>query len=64
VASWTLENAATAVTMTGQARTFTSYSTTGSTVATQTAQADAEERLSVALADLVVTQLLSAMSAQ
>jgi LPS-assembly lipoprotein len=41
----------------GTVNNFTSYSTTGSTVATQTARADAERRLAVMLADQITTQL-------
>ncbi len=44
----------------GLAQTFTSYSATGSTVATQTAESDARDRLAVALADLIFQQLLTA----
>lgn len=39
--------------------TFTAYSTTGSTVATAASERDAEERLMVALADRIVSRLLS-----
>lgn len=41
----------------GKVRNFTSYSTTGSTVATQAARRDARERLMVILADLLTTRL-------
>ncbi|QBY01836.1 hypothetical protein E2K80_14795 [Rhodophyticola sp. CCM32] len=40
-------------------RSFTSYSTTGSTIATATAERDAEERLMVALGDQIVSNLLA-----
>lgn len=43
----------------GKVETFTSYAATGSTVATQAASADASARLSVALADMIVTRLLA-----
>ena len=42
----------------GLVQTFTSYSATGSTVATQSAESDAQARLAVALSDLIVQQLL------
>ena len=42
----------------GLVQTFTSYSATGSTVATQAAESDAQDRLAVALADLIVQQLI------
>lgn len=42
----------------GDVQSFTSYSSTGSTVATQAATDDARDRLSVALADLIVAQVL------
>ncbi len=41
----------------GKVDSFTSYSTTGSTVATQAARRDARERLMVILTDLLVTRL-------
>ena len=44
----------------GKVQTFTSYAATGSTVATQTAARDARDRLSVALADLIVARLILA----
>ena len=44
----------------GEVRTFTAYSAFGSTVATQEAQDDARDRLAVALADLIVTDLIFA----
>ena len=42
----------------GTSESFASYSATGSTVATQAASADARARLSVALADMIVSRLL------
>lgn len=42
----------------GAVETFTSYSATGSTVATQAAADDATTRLAVALADMIVSRLL------
>jgi LPS-assembly lipoprotein len=43
----------------GVVSTFTAYSTTGSPVATAAARRDAEDRLMVALADQLVSRLLS-----
>jgi LPS-assembly lipoprotein len=42
----------------GSVNTFTSYSATASTVATASAERDARRRLSIALADLIVTDIL------
>lgn len=58
-ATWVLRDAAGTQVSDGLVQTFTSYSATGSTVATQTAEADAQNRLAIALADLVVQQLLT-----
>jgi LPS-assembly lipoprotein len=44
----------------GRTNAFTGYSTTGSTVATRAAQADAQRRLMVLLADQVIDDLLLA----
>lgn len=44
----------------GRASNFTSYSTTGTTIATLAAERDARERLGFMLADQVVTRLLAA----
>lgn len=44
----------------GRVSTFTAYSAFGTTVATHDAQQDARDRLSIALADLVVTDILIA----
>lgn len=44
---------------TGTAETFTAYSAFGSTVATTEAQEDARDRLAIALADLIVTDLMA-----
>ena len=49
-----------AVLSTGKVDSFTSYSASGSTVATQAAEADAQERLMVILADRIVTRLMAA----
>lgn len=48
---------------TGVAETFTSYSATGTTVSTVTARQDAYERLMIALADQIVTQLVATSGA-
>ncbi|MEM9845210.1 MAG: LPS assembly lipoprotein LptE [Pseudomonadota bacterium] len=53
----------TAVLVTGQAGHFTSYSASGTPVATQAAARDAEERLMVILADQIVTRLIAESSA-
>ncbi len=44
----------------GEVSTFSAYSTTGSPVATAAARRDAEDRLMIALADQLVSRLLSA----
>ena len=43
----------------GQVSSFTSYSTTGTTIATLAAEQDAHKRLARLLADQVVTRLLA-----
>ncbi|MTH78223.1 LPS assembly lipoprotein LptE [Paracoccus aestuariivivens] len=43
----------------GQVSSFTSYSTTGTTIATMAAEQDAHERLARLLADQVLTRLLA-----
>ncbi len=48
-----------AVLLTGRVTSFTSWSATGSTVATQAAEDDAHERLMRMLADQIVTRLLA-----
>lgn len=58
-ASWVLSDAATGVQVeAGKVQTFTGYTTTGSTTATQAAETDAIRRLSVMLADMIVSRLL------
>ena len=58
-ARFTLTEIATGTVMTkGAVDTFTSYSATGTPVATQSAQRDARDRLMVALADQIVARLL------
>lgn len=49
-----------AVVATGTVDSFTSYSASGSTVATQTAERDARTRLMTILADQIVTRLIAA----
>lgn len=44
----------------GRVNSFTSFSATGTTIATEAAAEDAEARLAVILADLIVTRLLAA----
>ncbi len=58
-ANWTLSDALTGATVdAGEVQTFTGYAATGSTNATQAAEDDANRRLAVALADMIVTRLL------
>ncbi len=56
-ADWTLTDTGGAVLTSGSTQTFTSYSATGSTVATQAAATDAQARLATALADMIVADL-------
>lgn len=57
-ADWTLTDLATDRQVdSGTVTAFTSYSATGSTVATQTAQDDARARLATMLADQIVTRI-------
>ena len=59
-ADWTLTDAATGDRIDrGSVQSFTCYSATGSTVATQAASDDARERLMVILADMIATRLLA-----
>ncbi len=55
---WFLADGAGTILAEGTAGGFTSYLTTGSTVSTEAAQQDAVDRLTVALADQIVTRLL------
>ena len=58
--SFTVRDPATGRTLqTGDVSTFTSYATTASPVATESARRDAEDRLAVALADQLVTRLIA-----
>jgi len=60
-ATWALSDAATGAPLAqGEVSAFSGYSTTSSTVATRAAERDATERLTVTLADLIVTRLLVA----
>ncbi|WP_394178836.1 LPS assembly lipoprotein LptE [Yoonia maritima] len=58
IAKWTLTDATGQQVEKGKVDAFTSYSATGSTTATQTAATDATARLSVILADMIVSRLL------
>lgn len=60
-ADWMLTDIATGVQVDGgEVEAFTSYSATGSTIATQSTRDDAAARLAVILADLIVSRLLIA----
>lgn len=59
-ADFALRDAAGVVLVQGRVSGFTSYSTTETTIATLTAEADARQRLAQMLADQVVTRLLAA----
>lgn len=59
IAEWSLTDTTGTEVNKGLAQTFTSYSATSSTVATQSAENDARDRLAVALSNLVVQQLLT-----
>lgn len=56
-ATWTLVDQAGEKIGGGLEQTFTSYSATGSTAATQAVESDAQARLAVALADLISQRL-------
>lgn len=58
-----LRDSAGKVLASGRVSSFTSYSTTGTTIATLSAEADARKRLAEMLADQVVTRLLAASAA-
>lgn len=59
-ASYRLRDAASGEILTsGDVSNFTAYATTGTPVATQSAQADARERLMAILADQIVAELLA-----
>ena len=57
-ATWTLKDADDQVAASGKVSSFTAYSATGSTAATQASERDALERLMTILADQLVDQLL------
>ncbi len=58
-ANWTLTDIARGTKVeTGEVEAFTSYSATGSTIATQSTQDDAAARLAVILADMIVSRIL------
>ncbi len=59
-ADFTLTDAGGRVLTQGRVSSFTSYSTTGTTIATLSAEGDARQRLAVMLADQVVTRLMAA----
>lgn len=59
-ADFALKDQAGAVLVQGRVSSFTSYSTTGTTIATLAAEGDARQRLASMLADQVVTRLLAA----
>ena len=61
-AKYRLEDATGGVVTEGVVESFTSWSTTGSTVATLTSEDDAYRRLMVILADQVVTRLTAAVA--
>lgn len=61
-ADFALSDASGRVLAQGRVSSFTSYSTTGTTIATLAAEGDARERLARMLADQVVTRLLAAAS--
>jgi len=60
--NWTLGSTVGGRVGSGTVQTFTSYAASGSTVATQAAEADARNRLSKALADLVVQDIILAIN--
>lgn len=59
-ADFALKDGSGTVVTQGRVSSFTSYSTTGTTIATLSAEADARQRLAHMLADQVVTRLLAA----
>lgn len=56
IAEWSLQEAGTQIAA-GQVDSFTSFSASGTTVATEAARADAQQRLADGLADRIVTRL-------
>ena len=59
-AAWVLSTLDGSTVTRGEVQTSTSYSATGTTVATQTAERDSRARLAQALADLIATDLIFA----
>ena len=60
IANYTLRDTQTGqITASGKVNSFTGYSATGTTVATQTAQQDAQKRLMIILADLIIENLIA-----
>jgi LPS-assembly lipoprotein len=59
-ATWALRDQDGQALANGEVSMFVGYSTTGTTVATRAAEQDAHQRLSVALADQIVTRLIIA----
>lgn len=62
-ADFVLKDSAGKTVTSGRVSSFTSYSTTGTTIATLAAESDARQRLARMLADQVVTRLLAASAA-
>lgn len=62
-ADFDLKNTSGRTVTSGRVSSFTSYSTTGTTIATLSAELDARQRLSEMLADQVITRLLAASAA-
>ena len=61
IATWSVVNNASGQQITsGRTEAFTSYAATSSTVATQATRDDARKRLSVILADMIVTRVIAA----
>ncbi len=58
-ATFSLVDSTGAVVTNGTVETFSGYSTTGNVVSTRSAEEDAHERLSIALADLIVAHILA-----
>jgi LPS-assembly lipoprotein len=59
-ATYTLHDKQTGeITASGKVISFAGYSATGTTVATQAAQQDAQKRLMIILADLIITNLIA-----
>lgn len=61
-AKWVLKSTDGEIVGSGTAQTFASYSASGSTLATQTAERDARTRLSIALADIIASDVVLSVS--